>query len=390
MGWIRRAKPALILLIMAETLLPVGNSITSWQQALAGTGKPNSQIAYIQALARARELNTKTESLYKQGQYSRAIPLAQEALAICEKVLGKEHPATANSLNNLAFLYDSLGAYDKAEPLYKRSLAIREKVLGPEHPSTATSLNNLAALYCSLGAYGKAEPLYKRALTIDEKILGPEHPSTATDLNNLAYLYKSLGAYGKAEPLYKRALAINEKVLGPEHPRTANSLNNLAFLYSSLGAYGKAEPLYKRALAIREKVLGPEHPRTAISRDNLAYLDIYQGRIDQALAHFRKTGNNAGLGLCYLASREYSSAQEEFAQELPLVRNRQGYEEETIADLIGLGLADEGMADMGGAVSAFQEAMDRIEAQYQTLSPAARRTFLGGNTKLNFKRMDAY
>ena len=287
-------------------------------------------------------------------------------------------------------MYRALGAYGKAEPLYKRALAIREKVLGPEHPHTAVSLASLAALYDSLGAYAKAEPLYKRALAIDEKVFGPEHPSIATDLNNLAELYSSLGAYDKAEPLYKRSLAIYEKVLGPEHPDTATGLNNLAELYRALGAYGKAEPLYKRALAIYEKVLGPEHPSTATSLNNLAYLDISRGRIDQALAHFRTTGSHAGLGCCYLARREYSSAQEEFAGELPLVRDRAGAEEAVIADLIGLGLADEGMADMAGAVSAFQEAVDRIEAQYQTLSPAARRTFLGGNTYLNFKRLDAY
>ena len=38
-----------------------------------------------------------------------------------------------------------LAAYAQARPLFERALAIREKVLGPEHPDTAESLNNLAA-----------------------------------------------------------------------------------------------------------------------------------------------------------------------------------------------------------------------------------------------------
>ena len=38
------------------------------------------------------------------------------------------------------------GELAAARPLYKRALAIHEKVLGPEHPDTAESLNNLAAL----------------------------------------------------------------------------------------------------------------------------------------------------------------------------------------------------------------------------------------------------
>ena len=50
------------------------------------------------------------------------------------------HPSVANTLNNLALLYDSMGAYEKALPLYQRALGIREKVLGPEHPDVATTL----------------------------------------------------------------------------------------------------------------------------------------------------------------------------------------------------------------------------------------------------------
>jgi len=33
-----------------------------------------------------------------------------------------------------------------ARPLLERALAIREKALGPEHPATATVRNNLASL----------------------------------------------------------------------------------------------------------------------------------------------------------------------------------------------------------------------------------------------------
>ena len=191
------------------------------------------------------------------GDYAKAEPLYQRALAIREKALGPEHPDTATSLNNLAVLYEAMGDYAKAEPLYQRALAIREKALGPEHPDTATSLNNLAVLYKAMGDYAKAEPLFQRALAIREKALGPEHPDTATSLNNLAGLYNAMGDYAKAEPLYQRALAICEKALGPEHPDTATSLNNLAGLYDAMGDYAKAEPLYRRALAIQRKSARP-------------------------------------------------------------------------------------------------------------------------------------
>ena len=36
------------------------------------------------------------------------------------------------------------GQYAEAEPLFRRALAIWEKALGPQHPAVAQSLNNLA------------------------------------------------------------------------------------------------------------------------------------------------------------------------------------------------------------------------------------------------------
>jgi len=39
---------------------------------------------------------------------------ANRALAIFEKVHGKEHPLVATSLNNLAMLYEAQGAYEQA------------------------------------------------------------------------------------------------------------------------------------------------------------------------------------------------------------------------------------------------------------------------------------
>src|SRR6266576_3682423 len=88
-----------------------------------------------------------------------------------------------------------------------RSLEIREKALGPEHPNTARSLDNLAFLLRSQGGDNAgARPLYERALAIREKALGPEHPDTAASLTNLAFLLQVQGDLSGARPLYERAL----------------------------------------------------------------------------------------------------------------------------------------------------------------------------------------
>jgi tetratricopeptide (TPR) repeat protein len=73
--------------------------------------------------------------------------LYTHSLTICQEQFGADHIYTAQNLNNLAVLYESMGKYTDAESLYARTLSIREEQLGASHPFTVQSLNNLGLLY---------------------------------------------------------------------------------------------------------------------------------------------------------------------------------------------------------------------------------------------------
>jgi hypothetical protein len=49
-------------------------------------------------------------------------------------VLGKEHPDTLTSMNNLAGILRDQGKYEQAEEMLRQALRLRETVLGEEHP----------------------------------------------------------------------------------------------------------------------------------------------------------------------------------------------------------------------------------------------------------------
>jgi tetratricopeptide (TPR) repeat protein len=321
-------------------------------QSLYGQGR------YREAVEKLREANTLRSddagiisylgiALVQAGHYTEAEAHLNYALAIDEKSLGADHPDTATSLNNLAYVYDSQGKYTKAEPLYRRALAIREKSLGADHPNTAISFGNLASLYHVQGKYAEAEPLHKRALAISEKALGADHPTTATSLDNLALLYVSQSKYAEAEPLYKRALAIWEKALGADHPDTAISLNNLAGLYRLQGKYAEAEPLFKGALAIHEKSLSADHPDIATSLNNLATLYYSQGKHTEAEPIYKRalaikekslgadhpdtaiSLNN--LASLYKSQGKYAEAEPLFKRALAIVEKALGVEHPNVA-----------------------------------------------------------
>ena len=104
-------------------------------------------------------------------------------------LLGPDHPEVAVSLNNLASLYRKTGDFERAEPLYEKALAIWEKSSDPIHDQLADTLRSLAAIRQRNGDYERAESLLKRALALEEKARGADHTETAVALSNLASLY---------------------------------------------------------------------------------------------------------------------------------------------------------------------------------------------------------
>ena len=224
-----------------------------------------------------------------QGDYAKALEYYGKALAISERVLGKDHPSTATMYNNIAGVYYSQGNYGKALEYYGKVLAISERVLWKEHPDTAVTYNNIGEVYRAQGDYAKALEYYGKALAIRERVLWKEHPDTATMYNNMALVYDEQADYAKALEYYGKALAIRERVLGPEHPDTATTYNNIAWVYSDQGDYGKSLEYSWKALAIQERLLGQEHPDTAATYNNIAGVYRAQGDYAKALEYYGKT-----------------------------------------------------------------------------------------------------
>lgn len=247
----------------------------------------------------------------EQGKYPEAETQFQTALQIAEESR-QRNPQNreillynAQTLSNLGSLYRDRGNFDRAESHLQEALSILEKILGPEHPAVANSLNDLANIYSDRiyyatirkddvqiqAYYAKAEPLLQRALAILSKNLGQDNPAVAQSQNNLANLYSVAKKYDRAESLYQKAIDTLEKIKGSEHPDLADLLNNLAQLDKERGQYDRAEPLYQRACSIWEKALGKEHPNVARCLNNLALLYYAQNNISQAIAYFDRATN---------------------------------------------------------------------------------------------------
>jgi Tetratricopeptide repeat len=136
-----------------------------------------------------------------------------------------------------------------------RALAICEKVLGPEHPDTANRLNSLAHLLYDQGDLAGALTLSKRRLAICENVFGPEHPQTNLVRCSLSRLLLLCSLPGDALALAQTALAAHDKLLGRDHAWTKRSARVTA---DALDALGRTEEA--KALRARYGVTEPEKP----------------------------------------------------------------------------------------------------------------------------------
>jgi hypothetical protein len=85
--------------------------------------------------------------LYDAGRFTEALNILDQVKAHLEKA--EDSLDKANILNLRALVLQALGNFNKAERDLSWSLAMREKMLTPDHPHAAQSLNNLAGLYDS-------------------------------------------------------------------------------------------------------------------------------------------------------------------------------------------------------------------------------------------------
>jgi CHAT domain-containing protein len=259
----------------------------------------------------------------QQGQFQKALPLAETAYRLKNNALGEKHPDSLTSLINLALIHQQKGRYSEALPLFKKGHRLYKTVLGKQHPITVMIRNNWqrvkqqtqsfaqtdkplvkAAFQAVKATTRSAAPLPKLVKTAyqDKPLMLASSQRVSTRLsasqieqlelaesyNTQAYQYLQQGLFQQALPLAEKAYQIRRKRLGEKHPNTLISLNNLAMTYQGLGRLSEALPLSEKVYRLLKEMLGEKHPYTLASRNNLA--QIYQdlGRLSEALPLLEK------------------------------------------------------------------------------------------------------
>ena len=171
-----------------------------------------------------------------------------------EERLGRDHPATLITRNNIAHWTGKSGYAPGALRLFQELLPDQERVLGRDHPATLTTRGNIAQLIGETGNAPEALRLFQELLPDEERFLGRDHLDTLTTRINIAQWTGDTGKAREALRLSRELLPDMERVLGIDHPNTLILRNNIAQWTGDTGKAREALRLSRELLPDMERV----------------------------------------------------------------------------------------------------------------------------------------
>ncbi len=249
------------------------------------------------------------------GDTTKAIDNANQALSIARQT---KHPVSEQqALAQLGRIYLNQGEYDKTIELMQQVVKIADK---KEYLlAKAMGTNILTKAYTRLGEYNKVIAVAEPEITLIIKINNREKETEL--LINLGNAYGFIGEYTKSKELIEQGLKIGRELKNPRLESIA--LNYLGSYYSSVKDYQKALELTQKSFKIAQKLKSPPlliSPQFSLG-GIYSSLGDYQKSHDyyqQALTISQKLKNrhSEGIALLNLANNHFAQGKPQKTVEL--------------------------------------------------------------------------
>lgn len=194
------------------------------------------------------------------GEYDRARPVLEEALAIRRRLNGDNHPDVATTLEALGHVAFGQANYAEAVRLRREVLTLRRQLLGDSNSKTTTALLELTTAMHAQGDFKGAQPLMDEWVSI----VIHQRPETtevrAHQLMDLASYYQYRQRQDVALRLGREAAGLYRALYGDRHPKYATALSSLGSIIDGGGNPAAADTLIQRSVDILRSVYPGGHP----------------------------------------------------------------------------------------------------------------------------------
>jgi len=213
------------------------------------------------------------------------LDLSKENVA---KAFQDDPEVEADVCQTLGWGYLNVDRWDDSEEQLKRALALRSQTLGRDDPATLETLDGLSVLYTVAGRYADLVEVDSWIRDSRERILGRDAPETIQAEYELAEALWGLGRLDEAEAAAARAIEGRKRVLGDTHPETLKAYIRQAAVQLSRGRAAEAELMGREILSSCEGSLGRDHDVTRAARSQLAATLVSEGKLPDAAALYHR------------------------------------------------------------------------------------------------------
>jgi serine/threonine protein kinase len=271
----------------ADPTQAVGDTLTVRQVLDKGAARVEAELT-DQPEVQASLFSVIAEAYRNLGRPTDARPLAERALDIRRAVLGRDHPDTAQSLDDLAQIHVQLGDFARAETLLREVLADVRRLRGPDEPQVLVALNDLSNTLYIQGRHSEADSMYVEWRALMDAMPDEDHPALAASLSDLSNILFIRREYAEAEAYGRRALAMNRRLYGDTSLAVGVNLNDLADLLNRMGRYDEADRAARDALALHRIFYPLGHEEVESSLAALGESLRYRGRYDEAATYLHE------------------------------------------------------------------------------------------------------
>jgi tetratricopeptide (TPR) repeat protein len=240
---------------------------------------------YSNDLSLADTLNDLALVYNRVNRYNEALKYFQESIEIKEKAFGTyNHSKIASSFSSMGIVYYRLGKYEKALEIYKKSLSIEQEInVNCINLNTAVALNNIGMVQCELGNYMKSLDYFNQSLDICKILYETnEHYRIGVTLTNIAYSYVKVSNFKIVHEYSIQSLEIFSKITENRYVQhgKARAYRNLAYYYLDLKEFNKSLEYSENSLNMFKKLLLNLNSAEILNLIGLAH--FYLGQFKQS------------------------------------------------------------------------------------------------------------
>ncbi len=220
-----------------------------------------------------------------RARVDRAEALLRSSLDIRRRVLGSEHPETAQSMVALGEQLTAAGKSAESDPLLREAEAFFRRAQDKGAADLkwfAIALNGLGLAQTARGEAAAGEQFLLESLKASESLTGSDRGFIPVVLNNLSILKGEQGDIPAAISYLERALEEHRRTPGDSRYYVATVLTNLAFWRILKADYTEAESLLRESIDLFRATVGEENQKAMITMIHLANTLYQRGDYRQA------------------------------------------------------------------------------------------------------------